>query len=197
MHLSESKVDGRYGGACRPCCCRTGGNWLVGKKLFDHYPEFGSYVYLGEMITNIPFAPDVPMEDECGDCTLCLDVCPTGAFNSRRPIKCAALYCFLDTVEKHQFRKNFERRLVIGYTGVIHVKRYVRKIKESIICISKHFNRTLNWQSHFFNQCLGCRIENLKRNLDMYQDLGAEKIRFSEMQLLHSHISRRSLRYLN
>ncbi|WP_085521231.1 tRNA epoxyqueuosine(34) reductase QueG [Tuberibacillus sp. Marseille-P3662] len=41
--------------------------------------EFGSYVYLGEMVTNIPFEPDEPLEDLCGDCNLCVDRCPTGA----------------------------------------------------------------------------------------------------------------------
>lgn len=50
-----------------------------GKNCSIITPEFGSYVYLGELMTNIPFAPDTPMEDECGDCTLCIDVCPTGA----------------------------------------------------------------------------------------------------------------------
>ena len=57
---------------------RAGIGWSA-KNCSIITPEFGSYVYLGEMITNIPFAPDEPMEDECGDCTLCLDACPTGA----------------------------------------------------------------------------------------------------------------------
>ncbi|RTQ94489.1 tRNA epoxyqueuosine(34) reductase QueG [Lysinibacillus telephonicus] len=57
---------------------RAGIGWS-GKNCSIITPEFGSYVYLGEMITNIPFAPDDPIENECGDCTLCLDVCPTGA----------------------------------------------------------------------------------------------------------------------
>ncbi|MFF2177869.1 tRNA epoxyqueuosine(34) reductase QueG [Lysinibacillus sp. NPDC058147] len=57
---------------------RAGIGWS-GKNCSIISPEFGSYVYLGELITNIPFAPDKPMEDECGDCRLCLDVCPTGA----------------------------------------------------------------------------------------------------------------------
>ncbi|MFB7159407.1 tRNA epoxyqueuosine(34) reductase QueG [Lysinibacillus sp. NPDC056232] len=57
---------------------RAGIGWS-GKNCSIITPEFGSYVYLGELITNIPFAPDQPMEDECGDCRLCLDVCPTGA----------------------------------------------------------------------------------------------------------------------
>ena len=41
--------------------------------------EFGSYVYLGEIITNIPFEPDTPIENQCGDCTKCIDFCPTSA----------------------------------------------------------------------------------------------------------------------
>lgn len=57
---------------------RAGIGW-VGKNCSIITPEFGSYVYLGEVMTNIPFAPSTPIEDECGDCTLCIDVCPTGA----------------------------------------------------------------------------------------------------------------------
>lgn len=57
---------------------RAGIGWS-GKNCSIITPEFGSYVYLGEMITDIPFKPDTPIEDECGDCTLCIDVCPTNA----------------------------------------------------------------------------------------------------------------------
>lgn len=57
---------------------RAGIGWS-GKNCSIITPEFGSYVYLGEMITNIPFPPDTPMEEQCGSCTKCLDVCPTGA----------------------------------------------------------------------------------------------------------------------
>jgi epoxyqueuosine reductase len=57
---------------------RAGIGW-VGKNCSVITPEFGSWVYLGEMVTNIPFEPDTPIENMCGDCTLCLDACPTGA----------------------------------------------------------------------------------------------------------------------
>lgn len=57
---------------------RAGIGWS-GKNCSIITPEFGSYVYLGEMITSIPFEPDEPIEDRCGDCTKCIDACPTGA----------------------------------------------------------------------------------------------------------------------
>ncbi|MDF2039043.1 tRNA epoxyqueuosine(34) reductase QueG [Cytobacillus oceanisediminis] len=57
---------------------RAGIGWS-GKNCSIITPEFGSYVYLGEMITNLPFEPDKPMEDRCGSCNKCVDVCPTGA----------------------------------------------------------------------------------------------------------------------
>ena len=57
---------------------RAGIGWS-GKNTNIITPEFGSYVYLGELITNVPFEPDQPMEDQCGTCNKCVEVCPTGA----------------------------------------------------------------------------------------------------------------------
>lgn len=57
---------------------RAGIGWS-GKNCAIITPEFGSYVYLGEMITNLPFEPDTPIEDGCGSCNKCVEVCPTGA----------------------------------------------------------------------------------------------------------------------
>ncbi|AZK48800.1 tRNA epoxyqueuosine(34) reductase QueG [Paenibacillus lentus] len=42
-------------------------------------PKWGSWIYLGELITNIPFEPDTPVTEDCGECTKCIDSCPTGA----------------------------------------------------------------------------------------------------------------------
>jgi epoxyqueuosine reductase len=64
--------------ADRAVAQRAGIGWS-GKNCAIITPEFGSYVYLGEMITTIPFEPDTPIEDQCGTCTACLDACPTGA----------------------------------------------------------------------------------------------------------------------
>jgi iron-sulfur cluster binding protein, putative len=70
---------------------RAGIGW-AGKNTNLITQEFGSYVYLGEMLTTIPFPPDKPAASLCGDCTICIDHCPTealvqgGQLNSHRCI---------------------------------------------------------------------------------------------------------------
>ncbi len=57
---------------------RAGIGWSA-KNCSIISPEWGSWIYLGELITNIPFPPDEPITDQCGSCTKCIDACPTGA----------------------------------------------------------------------------------------------------------------------
>lgn len=51
----------------------------VGRNGFVINPDLGTWTYLGEMLVSIPFEPDDPLLDRCGECTLCVDRCPTGA----------------------------------------------------------------------------------------------------------------------
>ncbi|MEA0553723.1 tRNA epoxyqueuosine(34) reductase QueG [Lysinibacillus irui] len=92
---------------------RAGIGWS-GKNCSIITPEFGSYVYLGELITNIPFAPDKPMEDECGDCRLCLDVCPTGALIEGGQLNAQRCIAFLTQTKgtlPDEFRSHIGNRL--------------------------------------------------------------------------------------
>lgn len=88
---------------------RAGIGWSA-KNCSIITPEFGSYVYLGEMITNIPFAPDRPMEDECGDCTLCLDACPTGALIQGGQLNAQRCIAFL-TQTKQSVPEEFRAKI--------------------------------------------------------------------------------------
>lgn len=65
----------------RELAIRAGIAWL-GKNSNVISPQFGSWIFLGELITNLDLEPDKPLETLCGTCSRCIDACPTGALDT-------------------------------------------------------------------------------------------------------------------
>ena len=62
----------------RAAAARAGLGWF-GKNGNILNPTHGSWLLLGQIITDLPLAPDAPLAKTCGQCSRCLPACPTDA----------------------------------------------------------------------------------------------------------------------
>lgn len=65
----------------RQWAIRAGLGWQ-GKSGNVINPKYGSYFFIGLIVSSIDFESGVSLRDYCGKCTACLDACPTGAILS-------------------------------------------------------------------------------------------------------------------
>ena len=62
----------------RDFALQAGIAWL-GKNTCVISPVYGSWIFLGELITDLALEPGTPLQSLCGTCTKCIGSCPTGA----------------------------------------------------------------------------------------------------------------------
>lgn len=108
----ESMVD--TGELSDRAVAERAGIGFVGKNCAVITPEFGSWVYLGELVTNLPLPSDSPIEEGCGDCNICVDACPTGALVQGGQLNAQRCVAFLTQVKDFipdEFRGKIGNRL--------------------------------------------------------------------------------------
>ena len=57
---------------------KSGIGWM-GKNSLIISPDAGSWLLLGVILLDTELEPDESLSDSCGECTGCIDACPTGA----------------------------------------------------------------------------------------------------------------------
>jgi epoxyqueuosine reductase len=62
----------------RAAAARSGLGWF-GKSTNILTQSHGSWVLLGQVVTDLELEPDPPLKKTCGACVRCIDDCPTGA----------------------------------------------------------------------------------------------------------------------
>ena len=97
----------------RAAAVRSGNGWF-GKNACVYVPGAGSWVFLGEILTDVPLRPDPPRSQSCGTCDRCLRACPTGAIERPywvNPKKCLSYITQMPGWIPKPYRKLMGRHL--------------------------------------------------------------------------------------
>ncbi len=83
----------------------------IGKNSLLISPEWGSYIFLAEIVCNLDLTSTPPLPDKCGTCELCISACPNGAIVDHQTINATKCASYL-TIEKHgEFNSAEERQI--------------------------------------------------------------------------------------
>jgi epoxyqueuosine reductase len=83
----------------RQWAVKAGLGW-IGKNSLLLRKGVGSFFFLAEIIGNIDLTPDQPQTDHCGECTACIDACPTQAIVQPQVIDSTRCISYLTIEDK-------------------------------------------------------------------------------------------------
>lgn len=84
---------------------------FIGKNTTLITPDYGSWVFLAEVVTDLELIEDLPMTSQCGSCRRCLDACPTGALIEAYRLDARRCISYLTIENKKEIPEEFHPQM--------------------------------------------------------------------------------------
>lgn len=85
-----------------------------GKNCSIINPEYGSFIFIGYILTDLKLEFDKNIREECGNCNICLESCPTGALElpyKLNPKKCISYLTQTKENIPDEYRKKMGKKI--------------------------------------------------------------------------------------
>ncbi len=119
----------------RDLALKSGIAWL-GKNTCVISPAYGSWIFLGELITNLSLEGDRPLRTLCGSCTRCMDACPTGALDEAYILDARKCISYLTIEERGEIPREFHAAIGRNLFGCDECQRvcpFNETARESVV----------------------------------------------------------------
>lgn len=129
---TETKTYVDTGPVLEKAFAREAGLGFFGKNTNVITKEYGSWVFLASLLTNLELVYDEPHAGACGTCRLCLDACPTGALLDGYRLDAGKCISYLTIESKEAMPEELKGRLdgwVFGCDACQDVCPYNKKAK--------------------------------------------------------------------
>ena len=82
-----------------------------GKSTILIHPKLGAWFFLAEILTTLELPPDEPVSSRCGQCTRCIDACPTGAITAPHRVDARRCVSYLTIEHKGSIPEELRPRI--------------------------------------------------------------------------------------
>jgi len=84
---------------------------FIGKQTQLLSLQYGPWLFLSELVTDLDLEPDMAFEGSCGTCQLCIDVCPTEAIEEDKALDARKCIAYLTIENKEAIPSEFRDKI--------------------------------------------------------------------------------------